>query len=80
MPRPVRSYRKVFATRATERAALERLCAAAAVTVWRGEMPPPASARFLERRPRGSTLARACQRTVLKRWWVIIDSKGASQQ
>ncbi len=40
MPRPRRSRRKVFVTRMIDRAALERLRAAAAVTVWRGAMPP----------------------------------------
>ncbi|MGA9721619.1 MAG: D-glycerate dehydrogenase [Candidatus Binatus sp.] len=44
MPRMVRLQKKVFVTRAIDSAALERLRAAAAVTVWRGEMPPPASA------------------------------------
>jgi glyoxylate reductase len=44
MPRPARIRRKVFVTRAIDRAALERLRAAAAVRVWGGEMPPPASA------------------------------------
>jgi glyoxylate reductase len=43
MPRPVRLQRNVFVTRAIDSAALERLRAAAAVTVWRGEMSPPAS-------------------------------------
>jgi glyoxylate reductase len=43
MPRPALLQRKVFVTRAIDSAALERLRAAAAVTVWRGEMPPPAS-------------------------------------
>ena len=42
MPRSTRIRRKVFVTRAIDPAALERLRAAAAVTVWRGEMPPPA--------------------------------------
>jgi glyoxylate reductase len=41
MPRPRRSRRKVFVTRMIDRAALERLRAAAAVTVWPGAMPPP---------------------------------------
>ena len=40
MPR-IRARRKVFVTRAIDPAALERLRAAAAVTVWRDEMPPP---------------------------------------
>ncbi len=44
MPRPVRLQKKVFVTRAIDAAALERLRAAASVKVWRGEMPPPASA------------------------------------
>ncbi len=44
MPRPARRRRKVFVTRAIERAALDRLRAAAAVTVWQGETPPPAPA------------------------------------
>ncbi|MGH7923421.1 MAG: 2-hydroxyacid dehydrogenase [Candidatus Binatus sp.] len=43
MPRPVRVRRKVFVTRTIDRAALERLRAAATVTAWRGDMPPPAS-------------------------------------
>ena len=42
MPRSTRIRRKVFVTRAIDPAALERLRAAAAVTVWPGEMPPPA--------------------------------------
>jgi glyoxylate reductase len=42
MPRSTRLRRKIFVTRAIEPAALERLRAAAAVTVWPGEMPPPA--------------------------------------
>ncbi len=41
MPRSARIVRKVFVTRTIDSAALERLRAAAAVTVWRGEMPPP---------------------------------------
>ena len=41
MPRPARQRRKVFVTRAIDRAALERLRAATAVTVWPGAMPPP---------------------------------------
>src|SRR5208337_4953130 len=41
MPRPRRSRRKVFVTRMIDRAALERLRAVAAVTVWPGAMPPP---------------------------------------
>jgi glyoxylate reductase len=44
MPRIARVRRKVFVTRAIESTALERLRAATAVAVWRGEMPPPASA------------------------------------
>lgn len=44
MPRPGCPHRKVFVTRPIDRAALERLAAAAAITVWRDEMPPPASA------------------------------------
>lgn len=43
MPRPARLQRKVFVTRAIDSAALERLRVAASVTVWRGEIPPPAS-------------------------------------
>ncbi len=43
MPRPARIQGKVFVTRAIDSAALERLSAAAEVTVWRDEMPPPAS-------------------------------------
>jgi glyoxylate reductase len=43
MPRPPRIRRKVFVTRAIDNTALERLRAATAVTVWRGEMPPSAS-------------------------------------
>jgi glyoxylate reductase len=46
MPRPARVRRKVFVTRAIDNAALERLRAAAAVTVWRDEIPPtPAALR-----------------------------------
>ncbi|HZC46387.1 MAG TPA: D-glycerate dehydrogenase [Candidatus Acidoferrum sp.] len=46
MPRPARQRRKVFVTRAIDRAALERLRAATAVTVWPDEMPPsPATLR-----------------------------------
>lgn len=41
MPRPRRSRRKVFVTRMIDRAALERLRAEAAVTVWPGATPPP---------------------------------------
>jgi glyoxylate reductase len=44
MLNPTRSRKKVFVTRAIDRAALERLRAAASVTVWHGAMPPPASA------------------------------------
>ncbi len=44
MPRPARVPRKVFVTREIERAALDRLRAAAVVTVWPDEIPPPASA------------------------------------
>ena len=44
MPRRARPCRKVFVTRTIDSAALERIRAAAAVTVWRDEMPPPASA------------------------------------
>ncbi len=44
MPHPARPRRKVFVTRAIDRAALERLRAAAAVTVWPDTIPPPASA------------------------------------
>ena len=44
MPRLSRIRRRVFVTRAIDRAALERLRGAAAVRVWRGEMPPPAAA------------------------------------
>jgi glyoxylate reductase len=44
MPRMARVRRKVFVTRAIDSTALERLRAAAAVTVWRDEMPPPAPA------------------------------------
>jgi len=44
MPRPARVRRKVFVTRVIDSAALDRLRAAAAVTVWRDEIPPPASA------------------------------------
>ncbi len=44
MPRPTRIRRKVFVTRVIDSTALERLHAATAVTVWRGEMPPSASA------------------------------------
>jgi glyoxylate reductase len=44
MPRSPRSQRKVFVTRAIDPAALARLRATAAVTVWRGDGPPPASA------------------------------------
>jgi glyoxylate reductase len=44
MPRQARPRRKVFVTRAIDPAALERIRAAAAVTVWRDELPPPASA------------------------------------
>ena len=40
MPRTSRHRRKVFVTRQIERTALERLRAAATVTVWPGEMPP----------------------------------------
>lgn len=43
MPRSTRVRKKVFVTRAIDPAALERLRAAAAVAVWPGEMPPPAS-------------------------------------
>lgn len=46
MPRPARSQRKVFVTRAIDPAALVRLRAAAAVKVWRDEIPPtPAALR-----------------------------------
>lgn len=41
MPHPVR--RKVFVTRVIDPTALERLRAAATVTVWRDELPPPES-------------------------------------
>ncbi|HEY6299930.1 MAG TPA: D-glycerate dehydrogenase [Candidatus Binatus sp.] len=44
MPPTDRVRRKVFVTRAIDSTALERLRAATAVTVWRGEMPPPAPA------------------------------------
>ncbi len=44
MKRPARLQRKVFVTRAIGPTALERLRAAAAVTVWRREMPPTAAA------------------------------------
>jgi glyoxylate reductase len=44
MPRIARVRKKVFVTRAIDSTPLERLRAAAAVTVWRGEMPPPAPA------------------------------------
>jgi glyoxylate reductase len=44
MPRLARVRRRVFVTRAIDATALERLRTATAVTVWRGEMPPPASA------------------------------------
>jgi glyoxylate reductase len=42
MPRRVRQSRKVFVTRAIDAAALERLRAAAAVTVWPDDKPAPA--------------------------------------
>ncbi len=42
MPRRVRQSRKVFVTRAIDTAALERLRAAAAVTVWPDDKPAPA--------------------------------------
>ena len=46
MPRRARSQRKVFVTRAIDPAALVRLRAAAAVKVWRDEIPPtPAALR-----------------------------------
>jgi len=41
MPRPARPRRRVFVTRAIDAAALARLCAAAEVEVWPGELPPP---------------------------------------
>jgi glyoxylate reductase len=41
MPRPRTPRKKVFVTRQIDGVALERLRAAAAVTVWPGEMPPP---------------------------------------
>jgi len=41
MPGPSRILRTVFVTREIDRAAIERLRAAASVTVWRDEMPPP---------------------------------------
>ncbi len=44
MARPSSLRRKVFVTREIDSAALERLRSAAAVTVWRREMPPPPSA------------------------------------
>lgn len=44
MPRTARNRRKVFVTREIDSAALERLCAAAAVKLWAGSMPPPAPA------------------------------------
>src|SRR6266849_3115350 len=40
MPRRSKSRRKVFVTRPIDEAALERLRAAASVTVWNHEMPP----------------------------------------
>jgi glyoxylate reductase len=44
MPPSARSHRKVFVTRAIDPAALARLRAAARVTVWPGDGPPPAPA------------------------------------
>lgn len=44
MPRPAHVRRKVFVTRAIDSAALDRLRAAAAVTVWRDEIPPTPAA------------------------------------
>ena len=44
MPRTARQRKKVFITRAIDPAALKRLRAAAQVSVWDDEMPPPASA------------------------------------
>ena len=44
MPRTARQRKKVFVTRAIDPAALMRLCAAAEVSVWDEEIPPPASA------------------------------------
>jgi glyoxylate reductase len=44
MPRQARPRRKVFVTRAIDPVAIERLRAAAAVTVWPDEKPPPAPA------------------------------------
>jgi glyoxylate reductase len=44
MPRPSRIRSTVFITREIDRAAIERLRAAASVTVWRDELPPPAAA------------------------------------
>lgn len=44
MPRTARQRKKVFVTRAIAPAPLMRLRAAAEVSVWDGEMPPPASA------------------------------------
>ena len=45
MPRPARPQRKVFVTRARSIAPRSKgMCAAAAITVWRDEIPPPASA------------------------------------
>ena len=44
MPRTARQRKKVFVTSAIDPAALMRLRAAAEVSVWDGEMPPPASA------------------------------------
>ena len=41
MPRLARQRMKVFVTRAIDLAALQRLCEAAEVTVWPGNMPPP---------------------------------------
>jgi glyoxylate reductase len=44
MPRTARQRKKVFVTHAIDPAALTRLRAAAEISVWDGEMPPPASA------------------------------------
>src|ERR1700674_4448938 len=44
MPRTACQRKKVFVTRAIDPAALMRLRAAAQVSVWDEEMPPPASA------------------------------------
>ena len=44
MPRSVRPRPKVFVTRLIDPSAFARLRASAAVTVWPGDMPPPASA------------------------------------